>query len=246
MKYGLVILLDLFVKGIKMKYKIVNNLLTRLKGEEFELDDNIPVGYFMSFLCVKLTSLLWGMVRLRTLKCIYVHPSAVIKCVSKIKLTGNVNIERGCYIDALSNGGLILGNNVSFGYMTTLRISGSLKNIGTRIKIGNNVGLGTHGYYGCGVGSLEIGDDCIFGNYVSIHPENHNYEDLTIPIRLQGVHSMGGVRIGNNCWIGAKVTILDGTIIGNGCIVAAGAVVKGEFPNNVIIGGVPAKILKYR
>ena len=54
------------------------------------------------------------------------------------------------------------------------------------------------------------------------------------------------ITIGNNCWIGAKVTILDGTKIGNGCIVAAGAVVKGIFPDNVIIGGVPAKILKYR
>lgn len=52
------------------------------------------------------------------------------------------------------------------------------------------------------------------------------------------------MRIGNNCWIGAKTTILDGTIIGNHCVVAAGAVVKGIFPDNVIIGGVPARIIK--
>ncbi|MDE5570988.1 MAG: hypothetical protein K2I86_02895, partial [Prevotella sp.] len=64
--------------------------------------------------------------------------------------------------------------------------------------------------------------------------------------RTHPLPSMGVVRIVNNSWMGANVTILDGTIIGNGCIVAAGAVVKGEFPNNVIIGGVPAKILKYR
>lgn len=49
-----------------------------------------------------------------------------------------------------------------------------------------------------------------------------------------------GVKIGNNCWIGAKAIILDGTKIGNGCIIAAGSVVRGEFPDNVIIGGVPA------
>lgn len=60
--------------------------------------------------------------------------------------------------------------------------------------IGNNVGLGSHGYFGCGVGYLEIGDDCIFGNYVSIHPENHNFNNLDIPIRLQGVVSLGGGR----------------------------------------------------
>lgn len=80
---------------------------------------------------------------------------------------------------------------------------------------------------------------------MSIHPENHNYKGLQL-IRLQGVSSSGGVKIGNNCWIGAKATILDGTRIGNGCIVAAGAVVRGSFPDNVIIGGVPAKIIKQR
>lgn len=58
--------------------------------------------------------------------------------------------------------------------------------------------------------------------------------------------SLGGVKIGNDCWIGAKATILDGTVIGDHCIVAAGAVVKGVFPDNVIIGGVPARIIKYK
>ena len=127
-----------------------------------------------------------------------------------------------------------------------MKCSGTLKSIGNYIKIGDNVGLGSHGFYGCGAGKLEIGNDCIFGNYVSIHPENHIYQDLSVPIRMQGVNSTGGVKIGDNCWIGAKVTILDGTKIGNGCIVAAGAVVKGTFPDNVIIGGVPAKIIKSR
>ena len=177
---------------------------------------------------------------------VFVHPSAVIKCSSKIKFGKNLNIERGCFIDALSKKGLKLGKNVSLGYSTTLKISGTMSKIGTGIEIGNNVGLGTHGYYGCGAGVLKIGDDVIFGNYVSIHPENHIFGDIDTPIRLQGVYSNGGVIIGNNCWIGAKVTILDGTRIGNGCIVAAGAVVKGVFPDNVIIGGVPAKILKSR
>jgi len=122
--------------------------------------------------------------------------------------------------------------------------SGSIKLIGKGIQIGDNVGLGTHGFYG-GAGGLEIGDDTIFGNYVSVHPENHNFKNLNIPIRLQGVNHKG-IKIGKNCWIGAKVTILDGTEIGDGCIVAAGAVVNGKFPQNVIIGGIPAKIIKSR
>jgi acetyltransferase-like isoleucine patch superfamily enzyme len=62
-------------------------------------------------------------------------------------------------------------------------------------------------------------------------------------IREQGVTNKGIV-IGNNVWIGAKVTFLDGCKIGNNSVVAAGAVVSGVFPDNVVIGGVPAKILK--
>lgn len=229
-----------------MNYKIFNQLLSKIKGERFELDGNIPLGYLLSFFWLKFISLIWGMIKFGTTKKVFVHPSSVIKSSRKIRLNGSVNIERDCYIDALSKDGLELGNNVSFGYHTCLRLSGSMHQIGNGAKIGKNVGLGSHGFYGCGVGHLEIGDDCIFGNYVSIHPENHNYTNLEQLIRLQGVSSVGGVKIGNNCWIGAKATILDGTVIGNSCIIAAGAVVKGEFPDNVIIGGIPAKIIKHR
>ena len=90
---------------------------------------------------------------------------------------------------------------------------------------------------------MEIGDNCIIGAYFSCHPENHNFEDKSVLIKNQGV-SHKGIVIGNNCWIGAKVTILDGTKVGNSCVIAAGAVVKGEFPDHCVIGGVPARILR--
>lgn len=163
----------------------------------------------------------------------------------KIKIGKNFSVARKCYIDALSKKGLICGNNVSLGYFTHIELTGSLKLLGQGMIVGNNVGLGSHGHYGSGAGLLEIGDNTIFGNYVSIHPENHNFADLNIPIRLQGVTGKG-IKIGNDCWIGAKVTILDGTVIGDHSIVAAGAVVTGKFPPYSIIGGVPAKIIKMR
>lgn len=224
--------------------KLLITFVNKTRG--VSIDSSVPFFYLLRIIFGKLIGLVYGMLRLGTLKRVFVHPSVIIKCSSKIKTGNGLNIERGCYIDALSKEGLSLGDNVSFGIYTCLRITGHISHIGNGITIGNNVGLGSHGFYGCGVGSLKIGNDCIFGNYVSVHPENHNYTDLEIPIRLQGVNSVGGVKIGNNCWIGAKATILDGTIIGDGCIIAAGAVVKGEFPNNVIIGGIPAKIIKHR
>jgi acetyltransferase-like isoleucine patch superfamily enzyme len=92
---------------------------------------------------------------------------------------------------------------------------------------------------------LSIGDDCIIGQYFSCHPENHYFSDVDQLIRHQGVHRKG-IEIGKNCWIGSKVTILDGVTIGDGCVVAAGAVVHQSFPSNVVIGGVPAKVLGQR
>ena len=81
------------------------------------------------------------------------------------------------------------------------------------------------------------------GSYISFHSENHNFNDLQKPIREQGVTSKG-IKLGNNIWVGAKVTFLDGCEIGNNCVIAAGSVVKGKFLNNLVIGGVPAKGLK--
>ena len=110
--------------------------------------------------------------------------------------------------------------------------------------IGNNVSIGEFAYLGGG-GGLEIGDECIIGQYLSCHPENHVSSDLTIAIRFQDV-TRRGIKIGKNCWLGSKVTILDGVELGDGCIVAAGAVVNKSFPPNSIIGGLPAKLIKTR
>lgn len=223
--------------------KLINIIISKFKGEPFSLDRNIPITYILLFFINKTICFVFGFLRFGK-KC-FIHPTASVKCFSKIKFGKNFNVARNCYIDALSKKGLVCGNNVSLGYFTHIELTGSLKLLGQGMIVGNNVGLGSHGHYGSGAGLLEIGDNTIFGNYVSIHPENHNFSDLNIPIRLQGVNGKG-IKIGNDCWIGAKVTILDGTVIGDHSIVAAGAVVTGKFPPYSIIGGVPAKIIKMR
>jgi acetyltransferase-like isoleucine patch superfamily enzyme len=147
-------------------------------------------------------------------------------------------------VSGLGTEGVQLGNNVGIGAFSRVIVSTSLNDMGSFIRIGNNVGIGEFAYLG-GAGGLEIGDDCIVGQYLSCHPENHIYEDSKTPIRLQGV-TRKGIKIGANCWIGSKVTILDGVSIGAGSVVAAGAVVTRSFPANSVIGGIPAKLLKSR
>lgn len=185
------------------------------------------------------------MIVFRTTRRVFLHPTATVACPSKVVFGDNLSIGRECRINALSREGLVLGRNVSMGARTEIELTGSFRNIGKGMVVGDNVGLGTHGLFGSGVGGLRIGSDTIIGNYVTFHPENHVHDDLEKPIRLQGVTGTGIV-IGANCWIGAKATFLDGTRLGNGCIVGAGSVVRGEFPDNTILAGVPARILRSR
>ncbi|MGI1999988.1 acyltransferase [Shewanella frigidimarina] len=135
-----------------------------------------------------------------------------------------------------------MGGSSSIGSFSILKVSGTLTSIGNKIDIGKNVGIGDFAHIG-GAGGVVIGNDTIADAYLSLHPENHVFIDKQQLIREQGV-TRKGIIIGSNCWIGAKVTVLDGSQVGNGCVIAAGAVVNGIFPDNVVIGGVPAKILK--
>lgn len=88
-------------------------------------------------------------------------------------------------------------------------------------------------------GGIEIGDNALIGQQVVIATLNH---DLAPDKRANMIPAP--VKIGNNVWIGAHATILAGVTIGDNAVVAAGAVVTKDVPANVVVGGVPAKIIK--
>jgi len=161
-----------------------------------------------------------------------------------IRTGSGLIVEDFVHINGLSEKGITFGKNVTIAKYSSLVCTGVIANKGVGIKIGNNSAVGAHSFIG-GQGGVEIGDDVIMGPGVRIFSENHNYSHPEIPIRKQG-ESRKGVKIQNNCWIGAGVIILDGVEIGEGCVVAAGSVVTKSFPTNSIIGGVPAKIIKSR
>ncbi len=155
-----------------------------------------------------------------------------------------VQLEDFVKISALGRSPIRLGNRVRIGAYSRLITSTTFDQLGSHITIGDDVGIGEFAYLG-GAGGLDIGDDCIIGQYLSCHPENHIFTDNDELIRHQGT-TRQGIRIGKNCWIGAKVTILDGVTIGDHCIIAAGAVVTKSMPPYSVIGGVPAKVIRLR
>ena len=84
---------------------------------------------------------------------------------------------------------------------------------------------------------VTIGDNCLINN--------HGFYTREMPIKEQD-YLDAPIVIGDDVWIGAGAIILAGVTIGRGAIIAAGAVVNKDVPEYAIVGGVPAKILKYR
>ena len=162
--------------------------------------------------------------------------------IRDIKFGNNNLIGDYSYIRALGKNSLIFGENSGVGDFCKVITSTQINNISGFIKLGNNVWIGDDSNLG-GAGGLEIGDDTFTGQRLYCHPENHMFEATGVLYREQGV-TRKGIKIGKNCWIGSNVTITDGVIIGNNCVVAAGAVLTKPFPDNSLIGGVPAKLIK--
>lgn len=224
---------------------VIEKYIQRNKSKDFKFDSALSSSVLLSLILNKLISLIRGYKIFnfkKRRKLLFFGKNVSLFNKTNMIFGNNVNIGNYVRLSGLGKGKLEIGNNCSIGSFSQLIISTSFNNIGEYIKIGDNVGMGEFAYIGGGGGSI-IGRDTIIGQYFSLHPENHLFTDKTILIREQGVDRLG-IEVGENCWIGSKVTILDGVKVGNNCVIAAGSVVTTSFSENSVIGGVPAKLLK--
>jgi len=137
--------------------------------------------------------------------------------------------------------GIRIGSFFSCGNDCSLYADG-----GGEICIGERVALNDDVCLNAAIsGQIHIGDNVLIGPRVLMRTTNHAFFCVDVPIRLQG-HLPGAIKIEDDVWIGGNVTILGGTNIGKGAVVAAGAVVTGDVPPYAIVGGVPARHLKWR
>lgn len=151
-----------------------------------------------------------------------------LKLSQQLNSSGNINEVRSILSDII---GTEIDENITV-------FPPFYTNFGQFISIGKNVFI-NHACSFLDMGGITVEDDVLIGPKVSLITENHplNPEDrkalITKPIVLK-----------RKAWIGANATILPGVTIGENSVVAAGAVVSKDVPDNVIVGGVPAKFIK--
>lgn len=135
--------------------------------------------------------------------------------------TGRVTFGAGCEVDRDA----------------TIECSGELT-VGAGTSFGHTLTLAVHD-------RVTIGSRCLVGELVSIRDHDHAIADPTAPIARQGARD-APVVIGDNVWLGGKVTVLRGVTIGANTVVGANAVVDRDLPANCVAAGVPARVVKMR
>ena len=142
-------------------------------------------------------------------------------------LSNYVQLSAGCVVERYST--IWISNDDNANPHLTLA---------ENVYVGPNVFLGSYQ-------PITIGKDSMIGAYSYIISGNHCFSEMHTPIRLQG-YTGEPIEIGQDVWIGCRVVILPGVTIGEGAVIAAGAVVNKSVPAYEVWGGVPARKLGMR
>lgn len=162
---------------------------------------------------------------------------------SYIKGHANIRMGRKCKIhdaasvDAVHGKGVVMGDAVTLNRYAYVQGGDGGVVLGNRVEI-NNFSLVD------GTGGVTIGDDSLLGPGVRIISYQHGTE-LGSSIRSQSIVAMP-IKIGHDVWVCANAVILGGVTIGDGAVIAAGALVRSDVAPYTMVAGVPARMIKNR
>jgi len=166
-------------------------------------------------------------------------------CVGKVTVMRRpgINKKRGSVIQ-LGEGVILCSNAAANPVAESGRCRLSTLSRGAHLVLGDRVGLSSALI--CSASRVEIGDDTIIGGGVMIFDTDFHYlnaEGLwgTDPKRVSRP-----IKVGKNCFIGARAILLKGTVLGDGVVVGAGAVVTGKYDSGSVVAGNPSEIVKYQ
>lgn len=147
-------------------------------------------------------------------------------------------LRPGIHRESEPNGRVIIGSKCE------IHTGAILAAYGGEIVLGDNVSVNPYSVL-YGHGGLSIGANTRIAAHVTVVPANHIFAERDVPICHQGIDARGIV-IEEDVWIGTGVRVLDGVRVGRGAVLAAGAVIRQDVPNFGVVGGVPARLIKFR
>jgi acetyltransferase-like isoleucine patch superfamily enzyme len=152
---------------------------------------------------------------------------------------GFVFLDRGVEVYVRKGyGRLVLGRWAHLGVGTALRCHEGTMTLGDKCVLARDVSINCYL-------DVEIGDSALIADAVYISDFDHNFADVTRPIKDQGI-AKSRVRVDRDVWLGTKVTVCRGVRIGEGAVVGANAVVTRDLPAYAVAVGVPARVVKDR
>jgi acetyltransferase-like isoleucine patch superfamily enzyme len=212
------------------------------------LPDNVPFGRLSALAVEKAADAARGRALAWRLRShdgrLFVAPGVRLRSPGQISCGRDVVLNRRVVLDGFGHRGITIGARSTIGEGARVLVSGVIREPGDGILIGEDVSIGMD----CllwGQGGITVGSGTLVGPGVQMFSENHVTADKSVPIRLQGTVRTA-VRIGSDCWIGARSVVLAGVSIGSGSVVAAGAVVTRDVPSGSIVAGVPARVVGVR
>lgn len=164
----------------------------------------------------------------------------VLRHPRRIALDDGVLVDDLCLLDARGSAeGLTIGEGALLSRETILSCKAAPIAIGARVNLGWRCVVSS-------VGGVEIGEAALLAGGCYVGGGRYHLEDRGQSIAAQGSYSRGPVVIGARSWIGARAVILDGVRVGEGAVVAAGAVVTEDVAPFAIVAGVPARLIRER
>ncbi len=166
--------------------------------------------------------------------------NVTLRHARKIHLGDNVIIDDGAVIDAKGedNDGIRLDARVFIGRGSIVYCKGGDIHLEAGVNVSSHCTLFSSNH-------LTVGNGTVIGAYTYLlSGGEYDYKDPSPFVEQSGMETRGPLRVGDNCWIGARVTVLDAACVGAHCVIGAGAVVNRPLPAHSLAAGVPARVLK--
>jgi acetyltransferase-like isoleucine patch superfamily enzyme len=156
----------------------------------------------------------------------------------RLVLDGLAFIGPGCAVQIGRNASIELGRWSWLGHGCKLRCHEGVISIGAKTVLGQECTISAYKH-------VSIGRECVIADRVMLIDFDHGVVEVERPIRMQGIYKRD-VRVGSNVWIGYGACILRGVTVGDNAVIGTNAVVTRDVPENAVVAGVPARVIRMR